>query len=282
MKLAVSFALCMLLSVGLFAQASIKKEKTKVMTLGVFHFDYPNLDYKKVSDKDKISVLDEPFQSEIVAIARAIEEFKPTIVVVECEPKHQRRIDSLYTEYAQGRFMLKKNEIYQLGFRIAKDRGLAKVHCVDDFGNRFASLEQMLADSVREARFWKYYEYINDSLYRDEPEEGRVSSIVDAFLKANDPDRVKRDLGGYLQGPFSYEEQPGDFMGVDFETGRWFNRNLRIYRNIQRVPHTSKDRILVIFGSGHLNLLNPFIDASREFELVSSYPYLRKAKNLKR
>jgi len=282
MKLAVSFALCMLLSVGLLAQANVKKEKTKVMTLGVFHFDYPNLDYKKVSDKDKISVLDEPFQSEIVAIAKAIEEFKPTIVVVEREPKYQHRTDSLYAEYVQGRFMLKKNEIYQLGFRIAKDRGLAGVHCVDNFGRHYPSVEGILTDSIRLGRFSKYYDYVHDSLYADEPKEPRMSSVIDALMKANEPAGIKHDLGVYLQGPFSYEEKPGDFMGVDFETGRWFNRNLRIYRNIQRIPHTSKDRILVIFGSGHLNLLNPFIDASREFELVSSYPYLKKAKNLKR
>jgi hypothetical protein len=42
------------------------------MTLGVFHFAYHNLDAVKTVDQDKISVLEEPFQSEIVAISEAI------------------------------------------------------------------------------------------------------------------------------------------------------------------------------------------------------------------
>ncbi|MDD3811822.1 MAG: hypothetical protein PHV14_06045 [Bacteroidales bacterium] len=43
-----------------------------MMTLGVFHFAYHNLDAVKTVDQDKISVLEEPFQSEIVAISEAI------------------------------------------------------------------------------------------------------------------------------------------------------------------------------------------------------------------
>jgi hypothetical protein len=82
----------------------------------------------------------------------------------------------------------------------------------------------------------------------------------------------------YLLHPFKYEENPGDFTGVDFETGRWYNRNLRVFRNIQRIPHNSEDRILLIIGREHLNLLNLFFDTSREFELVSPLPYLEKAR----
>ena len=82
----------------------------------------------------------------------------------------------------------------------------------------------------------------------------------------------------YLLNPFKYEEKPGDFTGADFETGRWFNRNLRIFRNIQRIPHNSEDRILLIIGSDHLNLLNLFFDISKEFEFVSPLPCLENAK----
>jgi hypothetical protein len=43
--------------------------------------------------EDQISVLDEPFQSEIVAISRAILEFQPTIIAIELAPNRQARID---------------------------------------------------------------------------------------------------------------------------------------------------------------------------------------------
>jgi len=47
---------------------------------------------------------------------------------------------------------------------------------------------------------------------------------------------------------------------------------------MQRIPRGPDDRILLIVGAGHLNLLNPFFDASWEFELVSPLPYLEKAR----
>ncbi len=71
------------------------------------------------------------------------------------------------------------------------------------------------------------------------------------------------------------EEEPGDFFGVDLETGRWYNRNLRIFRNVQRIPKSPDDRILLIVGAEHLNLLNLFFDISKEYEFVSPLPYLK-------
>lgn len=87
----------------------------------------------------------------------------------------------------------------------------------------------------------------------------KVSSIINELNELNEPNQIKERLSIYLLNPFKYEEQPGDFTGgVDFETGRWFNRNLRIFRNIQRIPHSADDRILLIIGREHLNLLNLF------------------------
>ncbi|MEP7266457.1 MAG: DUF5694 domain-containing protein, partial [Saprospiraceae bacterium] len=55
----------------------------------------------------------------------------------------------------------------------------------------------------------------------------------------------------------------------------WFNRNLRIFRNIQKINAKPTDRILVIFGAGHMNLLNIFFKASPEYKLVERNKYLK-------
>lgn len=252
---------------------------TKVMTLGVFHFDYPNLDVVKTDVNDQISVLDEPFQSEIISICRAIEEFKPTLIAIESTPDNQLLIDSLYLQYKKGNYLLKKNELFQLGFRIAGLLDLDKVYCVDDAGKHYSNMEAIFHDNTRRSAFEHYYLNSEDTLYKKAIPHKKISSIVETLYESNLPETIKESLATYLLHPFKYEENPGDFTGVDFETGRWFNRNLRIFRNIQRIPHNSQDRILLIIGSGHLNLLNLFIDTSREFELVSPLPYLEKAKN---
>ena len=43
------------------------KEKVKVLVVGTFHFNYPNLDVNKIEDKEKIDVLSEPKKSENLA-----------------------------------------------------------------------------------------------------------------------------------------------------------------------------------------------------------------------
>ena len=69
------------------------------MTLGSFHFDFPNLDVIKTGTDDKIDVLDPKYQKEIDEIVRRIEKFKPTIIVIEREPSEQVKYDSLYNQY---------------------------------------------------------------------------------------------------------------------------------------------------------------------------------------
>lgn len=251
--------------------------QTKIMTLGVFHFAYPNLDAVKTQDKDKISVLEEPYQSEIIAISKAICDYKPTIIAIEATPDQQFKIDSLYSLYKNDKFNLGKDEIYQLGFRIGKNLNIPVIYCVNDWGKHYDHIEGLFNDSIRSAKFEDYYLNSPDSIYKSLGTSKKVSSIINELNELNDPDQIKERLSVYLLNPFKYEEQPGDFTGVDFETGRWFNRNLRIFRNIQRIPHSTDDRILLIIGREHLNLLNLFFDVSKEFEFVSPLPYLESA-----
>ena len=262
-------------------QTGSKVPVRKIMTLGVFHFAYPNLDAEKTSAKDQISVLNEPYQTEIQNIAAALAEFKPTVIAVEFTPEMQHKVDSVYALYRAGRMELKKNEVYQLGFRLGKMLHLNRIYCVDDPGRHYPNLEALFQDSTRMARFEWYYQHSPDSVYAPPQGEKKISSITSALMAANDPVRAKQRLGAYLLTPFKYEEKAGDFTGVDFETGRWFNRNLRIFRNIQRIAASPEERILLIIGSEHLNLLNYFFEASSEFELVSPLPYLQKAKKSK-
>lgn len=98
--------------------------------------------------------------------------------------------------------------------------------------------------------------------------------ILPQLIHLNDPEHIKKDLGNYLIGHFKYESDKGDYTGTDFESGRWFNRNLRIFRNIQRTPKSAR-RILVIFGAAHMNLLNYLFECSPEYKLLDVNDYLK-------
>lgn len=260
-----------------FGQGVEKQTGNKVMTLGVFHFNFPNQDAIKTEEKDKISVLNEPFQSEILALTKAIQEFKPTIIAVERTQNHQNYTDSLYKEYRAGKWTLGTNEIYQLGYRIGNNLNIDKLFCIDDFGVNYDHIVALFNDTVSLAKITAYHE----KLYKTEgmnKKAEKITSIIETLYNCNNPKNIQNSMAGYLSGIFMYEEEEGDFVGVDFQTGRWFNRNLRIFRNIQRIPRSADDRILLIIGSDHLNLLNFFFESSNEFDLVSPLPFIKKAK----
>ena len=47
---------------------------------------------------------------------------------------------------------------------------------------------------------------------------------------------------------------PGDYAGPDL-LAAWCQRNIRIYSNILKLAESPQDRILAIYGAGHLGWL---------------------------
>ena len=264
-----------LVCMSMFAQTT---SKIPVLTLGSFHFNFPNLDVQKIDRVDQIDVLDPEYQKEIEAIVTDLARFKPTIIVIERQPDQQSKVDSLYQAYLKGLHRLSRREDEQIGFRLAKASVIKRLYCVDEWGNFSEKVSNIMEgkDSIRTQRFESFY-FSNP----DSPKKTKVKPTIKAngirkeLLLINDEQRIRESLGDYLVGIFKYEEKEGDFLGVDFETGRWFNRNLKIFRNIQRIKMSSGDRMVVIFGSGHLNLLNYFFECSPEYELVKVKDYLK-------
>jgi hypothetical protein len=65
-----------------------------------------------------------------------------------------------------------------------------------------------------------------------------------------------------------------DYVGTDHLT-EWYKRNLRIYTNITRIITSNDDRVLVLIGAAHLNLLGWFALGSGEYNLESAEEILK-------
>ena len=50
---------------------------------------------------------------------------------------------------------------------------------------------------------------------------------------------------------------------------RWYGRNLKIFNNILGITEDTRARILVIYGLGHIHLLNQFANESGYFEVAN-------------
>lgn len=110
-------------------------------------------------------------------------------------------------------------------------------------------------DSISQ-RYSAYYHYL-DSV-------APSTSLLDHILTLNDPLILDRGFGAYLSGDFTL----GTYEGADALAMHWYARNLRILRNIQNITTSPNDRILVIIGAGHAQILTHLFACSPGYELV--------------
>ncbi|NDK55746.1 DUF5694 domain-containing protein [Pontibacter fetidus] len=260
-----------------------KNEQAQVMLLGTFHFTYRNKDIIVTEKKNQLDVLSEEGQRDIQKITKQMAKFKPTKIAVEIMPEEQPRIDSLYQAYLDGRYELGVDEVYQLGFRLAKLLGHKRVYCINAWGNLDSyqkpggkPLEISEEAAARHANFWKYLR--KTTIARDSVAKlsGKLPNTVYKMLQyENQPERIRERHANYFREAFRYEEQTHDYMGVDWYSATWFNRNLRIFRNIQRITESPDDRILVIYGAAHVATIQQAVESSPTHKLAHAYKLLK-------
>src|SRR5712692_2366100 len=99
------------------AEKLVTPVRAEVLVLGVYHMSNPGHDIFNMKADD---VLAPKRQAEIAQLIEVLKRFRPTKVAVEAEgdgsPKR-------YAEYLAGKHELTRNEIEQLGFRLAKELG---------------------------------------------------------------------------------------------------------------------------------------------------------------
>lgn len=242
----------------------------KVLLLGTFHFAYPNRDQHKTDTSNMIDVLSAQRQREIRELADVLASFQPTRIYVEFT--RQSYIDSLYNAYRKGAYALRRGEADQLALRLAKELGHQQLYAVDASNFAYENYKaypligdlwnnQPPVDSARDARmeqrFTRFYN-AGDSI-------AAGNTILETFLAMADEQNLRRMHGAYLTGGFNTT----DNSGPDILSMWWYNRNLRIFNNILRTKPASSDRIIVLFGNGHIPILKHCFESSPEFELVT-------------
>jgi hypothetical protein len=242
---------------------------TQVLLLGTFHFDYPNKDAHKTDSADYVDVLSPQRQREIKELAEVIKRFKPTRVYIES--RRQSFHDSLYAQYRAGKYQLERNEIFQVGYRVAAEQGLEGVYAVDAssfLSENYKKIPQFASDTnpspAVDARRDRMWQQRYSKLYDAGDSIDKELTILENYLFMANPKIQRRDNGAYLTTGFATTNNDGP----DYLATWWYSRNLRIFNNILKTRPAPADRIVVLFGNGHMAHLNEFFRSSPEFEVV--------------
>ncbi len=292
-------ALLLISSCKTINETTTTENDNKIVTLllGTYHWDNPGLDELNTETGNYLT---DTKQKEIQELVEKLNVFNPTKILIEQNPSLQYKHDSLYTLYKNSNFDLNslgQNEIYQLGYKLAKMNNHDRVYCVDADGAYYGQAIRMVAQNNQHKEYLNYDEE-NKATFKLNQEYINTHSILDNLRKENDQNKILknhylynnyfvlvRDTANVLRQ--SYKERlmeidgeqyfmksvDGENIGVEGYV-EWLKRNVRIYANILDVCK-KEDRILVIFGTSHIRPLQIYLGDNPEFEIVNTSEYLK-------
>lgn len=278
-----------------------KDQQVQTMLLGMYHFNNPGMDEYNTEVDDYFT---DQRQEEIADVVARIAKFKPTKIFVEATPKYQQLMDDRYQAFINGELDLKdlkngRSETYQLGFRIAQACQLSGVHCVDAPGAWLGSKVNETAERLM-PEFNASIDAEMEELMNAESSRFLKNTVGENLIVMNGQESIMLNHSYYNQlsvlvaDPekpsglhFDTKEIDGSdytMIGVDENqvgaelVGKWYTRNIKIFSNIVRSIDAKDERVLVIFGQGHIRPIQHFCEDHPILELVDPVDYLKGEK----
>ena len=230
------------------SQSPATQARAEVLVLGVFHMANPGRDIVNAQVDD---VLAPKRQAEIAELIAVLKRFRPTKVAVE-EAFNSNDAASRYADYLAGKHELTRNETQQIGFRLARELGHKTVFAVDADGE---FPYPRLVDYAKANGHLQEHEAIMADV------QGMVKAqnaylaghtILETLLYVNSDEKAAEAVGYYYRQ--AHLGQAWNWAGADL-VADWFRRNMRIFSNIVDIIDSPAERVLVIYGSGHLGWL---------------------------
>ncbi len=263
----------------LLLNLSLSAQKPTLSVFGTMHLHNPGND--KIN-ADLGDVNSPQRQAELRETIELVSRFQPTKIAFEWV-----KGDTLWSKYyyqawlsgelesviaPDDEFYL-NSELVQLVYPLGKAAGLTELHPVDAFTSFPAdsAMAWALANGQKaevadlQQRFVEG-QHIADSL--------AAMTITDMLRTCNSnffAHNLNQNL--YLKhfiGLGKEKDYPGTFLVEE-----WYARNLRIFTNVHRIVEP-KDRVLVIFGAGHKEILDDLIRDRIDWKWVDSGELLKK------
>ena len=261
--------------------------KPTVMILGSEHFENAGMNTFNYRMDD---VLAPKRQSEIEQLVAQLKPFRPTKIALEMDPSRDTETNTTYQDYLKGTYELKRYESDQIGFRLAKQLGHLELYGVDYWPKQNPILEGIDDDLIDYDEFAEAHNQehflvpppTDGKITQDEDgatwiEPDRYESIVDMYIRLNEPEGRREDHQSYLLS--ARIGLVDKYPGANWLAHIWYARNLKIFVNLTRIIESNDDRILLIIGAGHLFLVQQFLEDSGDYIVESPLKYLNTTEN---
>ena len=224
----------------------------EVLVLGTYHMGNPGRDIFNMEADD---VLAAKRQAEIHELLDVLARFRPTKIAIEADsdsPKIKQ-----YQDYLAGKYELGRDERDQIGFRLAKELNIPEIFGIDADGDfPFLGVQDYAKAHGREKELESLMAQTGKTV-KDENEFLKSHSVLQMLRRMNSNEAVRQGLAVYALLAHFGEEY--NYPGARLLT-EWYRRNMHIHTHLLNIIEPA-DRVLVIFGAGHLGLLRQAVQA---------------------
>ncbi len=254
---------------------SFCQEKINVLLIGTYHFNNPGFDAVKVKERN---ILDKQSQAELEQLTDLIKKkINPDKVFVENEFQKRDMLNGMYQKYLKNekfydadtlknafwKRFYSENEMFQLGFRLAKKAKNKAIYSLDD---RLEFRYDLVMKRVKED------EKLNQKFQAILADSGKKinecmsqPTLNDVLRCYNNEEQIKSNKGFYLS--FINTIDPADKFGVNLVTD-WYKRNLSMYAYFQNQISDTDKNVVILVGAGHAAMIKDFILNDARFHLI--------------
>lgn len=242
------------------------KSKVQILNVGTFHMGFSSDEHTVDYDEhDRKNIMENR------EIAKKIAEFKPTIIIVEREPKHNEELQKSYLEYCknpEAKFE-KPSEIELLAYEVGRISNVKKIYGIDhQLGYNYMKIDNLAKKINAEV----YLNYMKNTNFKSKLDFDKANTL-DKLKIINHPENLDF-LINVNADILTYVSTPGKYEGAE-QAAELYKRNLIMFSNLNRIPLAKNDRVFILMGATHTAFFNEFMKRSPRYELANIFEYLK-------
>lgn len=248
--------------------ANVPPSKIEVLNFGTFHMGFtPDANTTEFNEHDKEN------QRAVHKISEQLASFKPTVIIIETSPQYNTEIQEEYENYIQNPKMKfdHPSEIELLAYELGRISGAKRIYGIDhkmgydyNIGRKINNAIDSTMYNAYDKEYEKFYPQINF-------DENSMTLLEK--LKETNKDEYLDFLITVNADILTHAGTDGNFEGAD-EATKYYQRNLRMYSNLNRIELSEDDRIFILMGASHTAFFRDFMSRSPKYKMVNTFDYL--------
>ena len=254
---------------NLFEVNSNDVDKIKILNFGTFHMGETNdanrTEFDENDNKNKLAINE---------MAKKLALFQPTVIIVETPPEYDIKLQAEYQSYLLNPKMKFKNpsEIELLAYELGRISGVKRIYGIDHKMSYNYNIGAEMINSIDSLWHNKYYK--NQMKYYPEIDIDQKNLNLLEKLKITNNNLYLDFMIEVNAEMLSHVGSDNGFEGAD-EATKYYQRNMRMYSNLNRLNLTSADRVFILMGASHTAYLRDFISRSPKYKMVNTFNYLK-------